>query len=92
MPKLEELAQRNMQNTGQNAKKSFSFDEEEELGAVPKGKQAIVLRRLKKGSDLYYDLRVFYWDKNENTFKPTSKGVMMTAEQFLEVRKLMGVN
>lgn len=92
MPTLEELAQKNMQGSGQTAKKSFNFDREEELGAVPKGKQAIVLRKLVKGKDVYYDLRVFYWDKTENKFKPTSKGVMMTAEQFLEVRKFMGIN
>ncbi|SMB96817.1 Transcriptional Coactivator p15 (PC4) [Thermanaeromonas toyohensis ToBE] len=89
MPTLEELARQKIER-GNARKREPEFDNEEELGAVPKGnRQAIVIRRLTKGAQVYYDLRVFYWDKNENVFKPSPKGVMMSVEQFKQVIDLL---
>lgn len=89
MPTLEELARQKIEG-GDNKKKEPGFDREEEIGAVSKGnKQAIVIRHLIKGTQEYYDLRVFYWDKNQNSFRPTPKGVMMTLDQFREVVELV---
>lgn len=94
MPTLEELARQRMENSkaegGDSRKKEPEFDSEEELGAIPKGsRQAIVMRRLTKDAQVYYDLRIFYWDRVENAFKPSPKGVMMTAEQFKQIVELV---
>lgn len=65
-------------------RKSIEWDQEEELTAIRKSKRTvIVVKRLRKGSDIFYDIRNFLL--NGKQVIPTQKGVLLTEEQAAQV-------
>lgn len=73
MPKLDELSPQ----TG-GEKKFPEWDSEEELESFPKSKTtAVSVRRMTRGQEVFYDIRLYYYDRNDRRWKPTPKGLLL---------------
>ncbi|MEM3486416.1 MAG: PC4/YdbC family ssDNA-binding protein [Candidatus Methanomethyliaceae archaeon] len=85
MPKLDELAPPEA-----GPRKPVEWDLEEEIGAFAISKsRAVTLQRKVRGKDVFYDFRVYYYDRGDKKWKPTPKGFMIQ-EQFLgELKNLI---
>ncbi len=83
MATLEEIIKENAKEM-EAKRRPIDWDQEEELTAIRKSKRTvIVVKRLRKGSDIYYDIRNFLL--NGEQVIPTQKGVLMTEEQATQV-------
>ena len=59
------------------------WDSEELIGKIEKNsREEIQIKKVEKKGKKYIDIRVFWFDGNEDTFRPSQKGVTITEESF----------
>lgn len=66
------------------------WDQEELVGKVTKNsREEIQIKKVEKKGKQYVDIRVFWYDSNEDGYKPSQKGVTVAVENFKEFKDII---
>ena len=66
------------------------WDKEELCGSIKKNsREEIQIKKVSKNDKEYIDIRVFWYDANDDSFKPSQKGLAIPAESFSELKEIL---
>ena len=66
------------------------WDKEELVGKIIKNsREEIHIKKVEKKGKSYVDIRVFWYDSNEDEFRPSQKGVTVASESFEEFKSII---
>ncbi|RCX20980.1 transcriptional coactivator p15 (PC4) [Anaerobacterium chartisolvens] len=66
------------------------WDSEELVGKIVKNsREEIHIKTVEKNKKKYVDIRVFWYDSNSDTFKPSQKGVTMAYDNYNEFKEII---
>jgi len=66
------------------------WDEEEALGKIVKNnREEIHIKKVSKNNRNYLDIRTFWHDANDDSFKPSQKGVAIPMELVSELKDIL---
>ncbi len=66
------------------------WDKEELLGKISKNnREEIHIKQVTKNDKEYIDIRTFWYDSNEDTFKPSQKGLAIPKDAFAELKEIL---
>lgn len=66
------------------------WDKEELLGRIEKNnREEIQIKQVEKNGREYIDIRVFWYDSNEDTFKPSQKGLAIPVDSISELKEIL---
>lgn len=66
------------------------WDKEELVGKLGKNsREEIQVKKVEKKGRRYIDIRVFWFDSNEDAYKPSSKGIAIPLESFGEFIEIL---
>ena len=66
------------------------WDKEELFGKNRKNnREEIQIKKVSKNDKEYIDIRVFWYDANEDSFKPSQKGLAVPVESFSELKEIL---
>lgn len=66
------------------------WDKEELLGTVTKNsREEIHVKKVSKNGKEYVDIRTFWYDPDEDTYKPSQKGVTVPLEVVPELKNIL---
>lgn len=66
------------------------WDKEEFISSIKKNtKEEIQIKKVSKGSKEYIDIRIFWYDAKDDSFKPSSKGVTIPTDAFEEFKEII---
>lgn len=66
------------------------WDNEELIGKIKKNnREEIHVKKVSKGGKDYIDIRVFWYDADEDVYKPSQKGLAIPQESFPEFKEIL---
>lgn len=66
------------------------WDNEELIGKIEKNqREEIQIKKVSKGGREYIDIRTFWFDGNDDTFKPSQKGLAIPMERISELKEII---
>lgn len=66
------------------------WDKEELLGKITKNsREEIHIKKVSKNSRDYIDIRTFWYDSNDDTYKPSQKGLAIPMEAMSELKTIL---
>lgn len=66
------------------------WDKEELIGKITKNnREEIHVKQVSKGGKEYVDIRVFWYDGNDDTYKPSQKGVAVPIDALSELKEIL---
>lgn len=66
------------------------WDNEELIGKITKNnREEIQIKKVSKSGRDYIDIRVFWYDSNDDTFKPSQKGLAVPTESLPELKEIL---
>lgn len=66
------------------------WDKEELLGKITKNsREEIHVKQVSKNGKDYVDIRTFWYDSNDDTYKPSQKGVAIPMEAISELKSIL---
>lgn len=69
---------------------SSFWDKEEICGKIKKNsREEIQIKKVTKNSKDYIDIRVFWYDSDEDLYKPSQKGLAIPIESFSELKQIL---
>lgn len=69
---------------------SAFWDKEELCGKIKKNnREEIQVKKVTKNGKEYIDIRVFWYDADEDSFKPSQKGLAVPIESFSELKQIL---
>jgi len=69
---------------------SSFWDKEEICGKIKKNsREEIQVKKVTKNNKDYIDIRVFWYDSDEDSYKPSQKGLAIPMESFPELKQIL---
>jgi hypothetical protein len=69
---------------------SAFWDKEEMLGKITKNnREEIQIKQVSKSGKDYVDIRTFWYDSNEDAYKPSQKGVAIPMDALSELKDIL---
>ncbi|NLM11486.1 MAG: transcriptional coactivator p15 [Clostridiaceae bacterium] len=66
------------------------WDKEKLLGKITKNsREEIHIKQVSKNGRDYVDIRTFWYDSNDNTYKPSQKGLAIPLEAITELKSIL---
>ncbi|NLX76343.1 MAG: transcriptional coactivator p15 [Clostridiaceae bacterium] len=66
------------------------WDKEELLGSITKNsREEIQIKQVSKNGREYVDIRTFWYDSNDDTYKPSQKGVAIPLESIDDLKSIL---
>jgi hypothetical protein len=66
------------------------WDKEEMLGKITKNnREEIQIKQVSKSGKDYVDIRTFWYDSNEDAYKPSQKGVAIPMDALSELKDIL---
>lgn len=66
------------------------WDKEELIGKITKNnREEIQVKQVAKSGKEYVDIRVFWYDSNDDTYKPSQKGVAVPLDALSELKEIL---
>jgi hypothetical protein len=66
------------------------WDKEEMLGKITKNnREEIQIKQVSKSGKDYVDIRTFWYDSNEDAYKPSQKGVAIPMDALPELKDIL---
>lgn len=66
------------------------WDAEELIGKIAKNsREEIQIKKVEKSGKTYIDIRVFWFDSNEDEYKPSQKGVTVAYDSFSQFKEII---
>jgi len=66
------------------------WDKEELCGKIKKNnREEIQIKKVTKNEKEYIDIRVFWYDADDDSYKPSQKGLAVPVESFSELKQIL---